>query len=296
MNKLLKIKQLSIALLLIAITSCSSETKNNSSENNQSGSQSNEQVTENSQKDEELKLAEQKTEEQKQQNEDPTQDPVPLEEISQNYSIPTELKYCVQNDEYLFDKFYPIGWSKDGHFAYIKEPADEAAGLYFFEFVIQNMISDKIVYSWKPEDDPDEGSVKQMWKDYEMLFVEKLNKYGIIQQKNIKLEGTEFTKNNKKFKIIIENDMEPNEDFGFEVVKSTDISIKSPDLGSKQVYNYTEKEYNLCVGRIVQGVIMSPFEDRVAIMVKSESCGYEGPPNVISQFLVGTNLTESFKK
>ena len=160
------------------------------------------------------------------------------------------------------------------------------------------MISDKIVYEWEldPEEEVETGSVKQMWKDYETVFIEKINKYGIIQQKNFKLEGTEFTKDDKKFKVVIENDMETNSDFGFEVVKSTQISLKSPELGEKQIYNYTEKEYNLCVGKIIQGVLVSPFENRVAVMVKTENCGYEGPPNVISQFLVGTNLTESFKK
>ena len=90
--------------------------------------------------------------------------------------------------------------------------------------------------------------------------------------------------------------METNEDFGFDVVKSTNIFIKCPELGTKKIHSYTENEYNLCVGKIVQGVLLSPFEDRVAVLVKTERCGYEGPPNVVEEFLVGSNLVESFKK
>ncbi|MBR4215251.1 MAG: hypothetical protein IKR94_08015 [Bacteroidales bacterium] len=291
MNKYLKIRLLSIVLTAFALAGCNGS---GSQDTHNTGNTANPTNTDSIQ----IRESEQITEQHQEQNQDLTQDPVPIEDIKERYSAPAELKYCPQSDEYLFEKFYPIGWSKDGHFAYIIEPADEAAGLYFFKFRIQNMISDKIVYEWEldPEEEVESGSVKQMWKDYETVFAEKLNKYGIIQQKNFKLEGTEFTKNDKKFKVVIENEMETNNDFGFEVVKSTQISIKSPELGEKQIYNYTEKEFNLCVGKIIQGVLISPFENRVAVMVKAENCGYEGPPNVISEFLVGTNLTESFKK
>ena len=292
MNKYLKIRLLSIVLTAFALAGCNGSGSQNTSQN--TGNTANTTNTDSIQ----IRESEQITEQHQEQNQDLTQDPVPIEDIKERYSAPAELKYCPQSDEYLFEKFYPIGWSKDGHFAYIIEPADEAAGLYFFKFRIQNMISDKIVYEWEldPDEEVETGNVKQMWKDYGTVFAEKLNKYGIIQQKNFKLEGTEFTKNDKKFKVVIENEMETNSDFGFEVVKSTQISIKSPELGEKQIYNYTEKEFNLCVGKIIQGVLISPFENRVAVMVKTENCGYEGPPNVISQFLVGTNLTESFKK
>ncbi len=291
MNKYLKIRLLSIGLAAMVLAGCNSSGNQNTGENGENTANTNSDSIQ-------IRQSEQLTDQHLEQNQDPNQDPVPIEDVKERYFAPAELKYCQQSDEYLFDKFYPIGWSKDGHFAYILEPADEAAGLYFFKFRIQNMISDKIVYEWEldPDEEVETGNVKQMWKDYETVFVEKLNKYGIIQQKNFTIEGTEFTKNDKKFKVVIENEMATNEDFGFEVVKSTQINLKSPDLGEKQIYNYTEKEFNLCVGKIIQGVLISPYENRVAVMVKTENCGYEGPPNVISQFLVGTNLTESFKK
>ena len=291
MNKYLKIRLLSIGLAAMVLAGCNSSGNQNTTDNGENTANTNSDSVQ-------IRQSEQITEQHQEQNQDTNQDPVPIEEVKERYSAPSELKYCQQSDEYLFDKFYPIGWSKDGHFAYIVEPADEASGLYFFKFIIQNMISDKVVYQWEldPDEEVESGSVKQMWKDYETVFVEKLNKYGIIQQKNFKLEGSEFTKNDKKFKVVIENEMATNEDFGFEVVKNTQINLKSPELGEKQIYNYTEKEFNLCVGKIIQGVLISPHENRVAVMVKTENCGYEGPPNVISQFLVGTNLTESFKK
>ena len=234
---------------------------------------------------------------QQQEQENKSKDePLPPETVKKAYTVPAELKYYKSSDEYLFQKFYPIGWSKDGLFAYVIEPADEAAGLYFFKLIIQNMISDKEVYRWEPEEDPEKGSIKQMWKDYQMTFAAALNEHKIIPQNDIKLLGTEFNTEDGKYKVTIENQMETDPDFGFEVVKSTNIDIKSSELGTKRIYSYTEKDYNQCLGRIVQGVIKSPYEKRVAVLVKEELRGYEGPPNVVREFLVGADLERSFKK
>ncbi|MBQ9214205.1 MAG: hypothetical protein IJ150_09750 [Bacteroidales bacterium] len=296
MNKLLKIKCLAATLMVVfSVVSCnnsgSTETKNADS-----GLQQPTTETSTPQKNGEKSPSEQIIQKQEKLQEDPEAEPIAAQEVMDAYACPSELKFSSQSDEYLYEKFYPIGWSKNGLFAYIVEPVDEAAGQYFFKFVIRNMINDKDVWTWKPEDESETGSVRQMWKDYGMTFTGKLNEYKIIQQKNIKLIPNEFSHKDKKFKVTIENKMETNEDFGFEVVKSTNIFIKSPELGTKKIHSYTENEYNLCVGKMVQGVLISPFEDRVAVLVKTERCGYEGPPNVIEEFLVGADLERSFKK
>jgi hypothetical protein len=296
MNKLLNIKCLTATLaVFFALCGCNnsgnSNVKNAESDQNQVSA-----GTQNQQNDGQENPSEQVIQKQEELKEDPEAEPVAAEEVMEAYSCPSELKFCPQSSEYLYEKFYPIGWSKNGLFAYIIEPVDEAAGQYFFKFVIKNMINDKEVWSWSPDDEPEKGNVRQMWKDYGITFTGKLSEYKIIQQKNIKLLGSEFSYKDKKFKVTIENKMETNEDFGFDVVKSTNIFIKCPELGTKKIHSYTENEYNLCVGKIVQGVLLSPFEDRVAVLVKTERCGYEGPPNVVEEFLVGSNLVESFKK
>ncbi len=46
------------------------------------------------------------------------------------------------------DKFFPIGWSEDGNFAYITEPVAEGLGNYVFEIVIINVISGDTLWYW----------------------------------------------------------------------------------------------------------------------------------------------------
>lgn len=283
MKKNLIISLLCTAVALWTISACSSSNKDGSSQQEKDSTGNTEFANGATNSDAATDSSESNT-------------PVSADEVMKSYSAPAELKYCRQSDEFLFDKIYPIGWSKNGFFAYVKETADEAVGQYMFELIIQNTISDKIVYSWKPENAPDKGSVKEMWKNYAMTFAEKLNEYEIIQQKQIKLESTEFSSGENKFKITVENEMETNPDYGFEVVKSTEIFIKSPQLGSKKIYSYTENDYSLTLAAKVSGVIKSPYEERCAVVVQTERSGYEGPPNVISVFLTGTNLTETFRK
>lgn len=131
MNKYLTIRLLSIVLTAFALASCNGSDSKNPSENAENTQTTNSDSVQ-------IKQSEQITEQHQEQNLDQNQDPVPIEDVKERYFVPSELKYCPQSDEYLFDKFYPIGWSKDGHFAYITEPADEAAGLYFFKFRIQD--------------------------------------------------------------------------------------------------------------------------------------------------------------
>lgn len=298
MNKFLKINTLAVATAIVAtLWGCGGQGNNQAQNGAEQGGASQTQTPASENAASNSDAIDQVVKQQEQSpNQDVNDEPLPAETVKEAYSVPSELKYYKPSDEYLFQKFYPIGWSKDGKFAYVIEPADEAAGLYFFKLKIQNMISDKDAYLWEPEEDPETGSIRQMWKDNQMTFANKLNEHKIIPQKDIKLLDTEFSTEDGKFKVTIENTMETDPDFGFEVVKTTNIYIKSSELGAKKIYSYTEKDYNQCLGRIVQGVIKSPYEKRIAVLVKEELRGYEGPPNVVKEFLVGADLERNFKK
>ena len=300
MNNFLKINTLAVATAIIAaLLGCGGQTNNQSQSDTGQNTAAQTQSPVNDKTEDNSEAIEQVIKQQERaESGENSDEPLSAETVKQAYSAPAELQYYKPSNEYIFQKLYPIGWSKDGKFAYVIEPADEAAGLYFFKLRIQSMISDKIVYEW--ELDPDEGvetgSVKQMWKENQMTFAAALNEHKIIPLKDIKLLGTEFNTEEGKFKVTIENQMETDPDFGFEVVKTTNIDIRASELGTKRIYSYTENDYNQCLGRIVQGVIKSPYEKRVAVLVKEELRGYEGPPNVVRSFLVGADLERSFKK
>src|SRR5205814_3361425 len=86
---------------------------------------------------------------------------------AQNYAIPKRLplERAVRREfrEWMLtaarypglipESFYPIGWSKDGKFAYYYEPVDEACGCYFAHLVIQDMRTDKVLWEFKYNQD-----------------------------------------------------------------------------------------------------------------------------------------------
>jgi len=87
------------------------------------------------------------------------------------------------------DGFYPIGWSRDGKFAYYSEPVDEECGCYFAELAIVDLRTDKVLWEFKnkPQDRADASGaplpddMRKLWKRNEKMFVEKLRQHGIVQ-------------------------------------------------------------------------------------------------------------------
>jgi len=66
----------------------------------------------------------------------------------------------------LTESFYPIGFSKDGKFAYYVEPVDEACGCYFAKLIIQDLRTDKILFEHKHmgdgDNDPADETIKNI--------------------------------------------------------------------------------------------------------------------------------------
>ncbi len=213
----------------------------------------------------------------------------------ETYQMPDELVYTPQHDKLLYHKFYPIGWSRDGKFAYISEPADEACGCYFFKIAIQDMITDDVVWEWKYNDDGKGDDLKTVWWKNLRTFTEKLHEYKIIQLQNIEIEPPAFQYDNRKYYLDLDTKLREDPDYGFDVMQRAIISIRSPQLGKKTIFNYYERNYAMVLNTMLIGHIKNPYEDRICIIHTEERRGYEGPPNVIYFKLSGCDLMEGYE-
>ena len=216
----------------------------------------------------------------------------------EGYAAPLELKYVDVEDKtydveghtyplYLTDKFYPIGWSKDGKFAYITEPADEAVGAYFFEFSIIDLNSSETVFSWKPEENPETGSLQQTWDENHTMFEEVLRQHGIVQQEKFALEALELEGSDKDPEIWMDTTMAFNSFICSSCVQKVRV-IKGFDQDSKLLFEKTYGEYDLVLDENLAGTLRSPYENIQATMILYVSRGYEGPPHVYHFVLAGT--------
>ena len=217
-----------------------------------------------------------------------------ITDFQQEYYFPEELSYSNPGDSYVLDKLYPIGWSKDGHFAFMTEASEEGLGIYMLRIEILNTINGKIEWTWET-DTENENYREEVWKDNYDLFKEELNKYNILQTKNNLIAEAFFTYNNEDYYINLKHTTEVNRDYGFDVIVGTEVYINSEKLGKKKIYEYYEPEYSMMLGQIVAGHIISPYEDRLLVILKNERWGWEGPPNVVYFTLTGSNLNTGFQ-
>ncbi len=199
-----------------------------------------------------------------------------------DYEAPTELTYGVDSQDYLYDTFYPIGWSEDGHFAYVSEPADQATGYYFFTFVILDTKTNEIVWTWKidEKDGREDSSVSAIWKEKYELFKKQLNDYQIKQQTKMTIE--QFPVKSASGEYEQETKLTKTKDpfgYGFDVIDNATVNLKSKDK-TKGVINQNLKE-EAYLSLSVLGYVKSPYQERVVVFIKKEMRGYEGPPNVI---------------
>lgn len=217
-------------------------------------------------------------------------------EVPDEYSIPKELSYIKLSDNLLIDRFYPIGWSADGKFAYICEPTDEACGCYFFKIAVQDMVTDKEIWKWDFNDEGEGENLESVWWKHYKEFKTKLHKYKIIQSTNIQLQKSPIDHKGNHYVFDMDVEMTQDTDFGFDVMKSVVIKIESEQLGKKRFHRYYEKDYPMVLNTKLTGYVLNPYEDRIFLMRTEECRGYEGPPNVVSFVFAGCQLTEGFSK
>lgn len=200
----------------------------------------------------------------------------------------------------MTENFYPIGWSRDGKFAYLVEPPDEACGCYFAEIVIVNLKTDKVLWQerWDSSDlaKPEEDNLDALWKRKGKAYSAKLNQHRIEPIREVQLmhpainfQGDTLT---PKLDIKIETDGV------YEVDGTVILTLTSTKRGSKVIRRdvYKKTDVNGFRNAEITGSIKSPFESRVAVIIVEEMRGWEGPPNTTSIKVTGSTLTTGFKK
>lgn len=208
------------------------------------------------------------------------------------YSAPSEVVYQPKTDDILVDVFYPIGWSKDGMFAYITEPADEATGYYYFTLNIVNCNNGKTEWTWKIDEKnaQEDGSLKETWEKNKTLFVSTLEQFKIRQQSDISVQNFPSIVKNKSYDIKL--NIKYTKDafgYGFDVAGICSAILKSSDGKEKQIFT---KDYqnNIILNVSTAGYLKNPFDNQIIVLLKSTRMGYEGPPNIVSFQPVFANL------
>ena len=202
--------------------------------------------------------------------------------------------------------FYPIGWSRDGKFAYYVEPVDEECGCYFAELVIMDLRTDKKIYHFKndwetwvnADGSPKEDDVRRLWTRNKKEFDQKLREHGIIQTARFALLPAAFTSAGKSYTAKLAK-VKGNDPDGQMRVKKVSLDLSSPSVGKKSLYSAEYKGddlYGAPLDAGLAGVLKSPYESRAAVIVLNVHRGWEGPPHTVGIQINGADLGRGFRK
>lgn len=206
---------------------------------------------------------------------------------SQNiiFKKPAELIYEKGMNKHLRDRFFPIGWSPDGKFAYATEPADIACGCYFLNVFVQDMVTDKISWKWQSIDYDNKMNLDKVWQLNTILFTDSLLKFNIRPEPNRSLKLLPLRINNAIFDFSLINDTYWIPDITSPLIKKTAIFLKRNGTIRKKVF--TADYAGIVLSNAIKGYLKSPFEDRIALFYMKENLGHEGGPNILRFNLIG---------
>ena len=214
------------------------------------------------------------------------------------YNKPVELK--LGRLSRLEEGFYPIGWSEDGKFAYIVEPADEACGCYFAKLIIKDLKTDAVLWDFDyestafDEKDNKPKSLLAFWRSNHALFSKKLNEHKIRQEKGFALQPfpTLYQGDELTARLSLERN---GQTWLEEAVSAIRLQVNSKRRGKKTVYEKTDVADLMILDVRLVGYLKSRFEPRAALVLIEVHRGYEGPPSVAKINIIGSDLISGFK-
>ena len=86
-----------------------------------------------------------------------------------------------------FETFRPIGWSKDGKFAFIVDGIGDGCGCPYMNFKIIDALSGDVLFKIREIDDGPAGGAEYYWDNRFSDINKQLSKYKIIQSTNFEL-------------------------------------------------------------------------------------------------------------
>ena len=206
----------------------------------------------------------------------------------------------------------PLGWSRDGKFAYALEEETEAADCDSFEVVVQDLRDggtlwhggygsrdknpegqrplDEHVEVQRSEEGPEcEGEVGKVWDKYRQRWFAAWSPLGIEP-----LERAHYRRGTKGegFTLHVRESAERARN-GFDVEYPLERRIELVTRsGTTVLYRDVRKpdDYGAPLGLKVLGFVRSPFERRMAVVLGELLRGWEGFPYVVRLHVVGAEL------
>lgn len=204
---------------------------------------------------------------------------------------------------------YPIGWSPDGSLA-ILEFYDIGGPCGFcprYHLRVISAVTDEVLDEIFFDEIIDESgdhamTVEEVWDRHDREIERVLNRNRIDRDSPVPVSPLPIERSELTYSFTVEESRESREWWPYEAPVTVDVSAveslsiyaHAEGLGQKRVYSYSGGDDHTIVTAMEPVAYMaSPFEQRVALLVRRDYMGAETERN--SVFLVGVHLTIGYR-
>ncbi len=201
------------------------------------------------------------------------------------------------NLEEALGMLYPVGWSSDGTFAFVRSwYVGEGCGCIGYDLIVKDLVSGEVL--WRLRGD-ESVPLAEVWADDSDAIAEQFSAFGIeldrpgrfAQGNLLTHDGATFRfdthgfSGEQAFQIPFSNEYRI-----YDVILGSSVAVTSPDLGFKEeIYSTGAVDKSSLISAGVVGVVVSPFEDRAAVIYATINLDSE-LSGVVSFMVIGADL------
>lgn len=206
--------------------------------------------------------------------------------------------YLPERDNFLsmsyhdFSALYLAGFSPDGKMAFFKEVELDGKGGTDLYFIVQDLVSDEVLWELKSPDDEsygyEEGLHKRFVADYGSQIDKKLFEYGIVISP-CEYRSMPYSADGLSLSASIESQATGKMMYDMFELTSYSCIVTDGRGHSKKVIagrEFMGPEAFVC------GCIKNPYEDRLALVIAEATYGFEGCDLLVR--IAGCDLRKGF--
>ena len=224
--------------------------------------------------------------------------PKPLKLENTTFHKFSDFSSGIPDVPFLFDVFYPLGYSSDGKIAYAIEYDTDPRDMVHIVTFIQDLVTDKVLWSheFAREGNISNVDFKSFWKEDGQKILEKLSNYKMQYSNKLNFYKEKLYYKHDALFLSSKSTKSYQKDWALDFLNSSTIYLRSKKHGQKVLdKKHYDGEHILKREPIGYIPLGERGSRRVAVIVSTVHRGWEGPPHNISYEIIGANLAVGFK-
>jgi hypothetical protein len=220
------------------------------------------------------------------------------------YSVPSELELYTE-DNYVDAFLFPIGWSRNGFFAFAGIGPLEGNDKYSVTYAVYNMVTDSCLWTFDdfgeyPE--PHTAALSASWAKQQDTLDLVFSMFGIENRAVGKFTGFPFQFADDSVFAYVKLKREAS--CAGNPIAETELFVRSAERGTKRIAHnvygcdapgFNDRSAGVLEKYFIVGALISPFESRMAI-ISGVVSAYGETPRPATFTIHGAHLSTGFKK